>query len=350
MVYASHGDPQKVLRVHEYEIPEPEADQFLVRFLASPINPADLNQIEGVYPKKPALSMQFGTAEPSAIGGNEGLVEIIKAGRDGMSMKWSLGDWAIMKRTTFGTWRTHALARSEDLLRVPTHGVGPIEVATVSINPCTAYRMLRDFAQLKPGDWFIQNGANSAVGKSAIQMAKIWGYKSVNVIRDRPGQDEVRKELIELGADHVITDKQLEDKEFMRSTFNDKVLGGPIKLALNCVGGSATMNMCRLLSEGAHIVTYGAMAKQPLKLAASLLIFKDFHFHGFWVSPWNDRHPEERVEMLQEIFGWMRDGKFKSPPAKVNHWDMEQSLEEAEKVFMDALADKSSKQVLAMHY
>jgi trans-2-enoyl-CoA reductase len=35
------------------------------------------------------------------------------------------------------------------------------------------------------GDYVIQNGANSAVGQSVIQIAKAWGLKTINVVRDR---------------------------------------------------------------------------------------------------------------------------------------------------------------------
>ena len=55
--------------------------------------------------------------------------------------------------------------------------------ATVSVNPCSAYRMLRDFATLRPGDVVIQNGANSMVGLAVIQMAREMGVKTVNVVR-----------------------------------------------------------------------------------------------------------------------------------------------------------------------
>lgn len=41
-----------------------------------------------------------------------------------------------------------------------------VTAATISVNPCTAYRMLKDFESLKPGDCVIQNGGNSAVGQS----------------------------------------------------------------------------------------------------------------------------------------------------------------------------------------
>ena len=33
----------------------------------------------------------------------------------------------------------------------------------LQVNPPTAYNMLSNFAELKAGDWVVQNGANSAV-------------------------------------------------------------------------------------------------------------------------------------------------------------------------------------------
>ena len=58
----------------------------------------------------------------------------------------------------------------------------PVTVAaTIMINPCTAYRyqrhqvfadfscrMLLDFVELAPGDWVVQNGANSAVNTFSL--------------------------------------------------------------------------------------------------------------------------------------------------------------------------------------
>lgn len=38
--------------------------------------------------------------------------------------------------------------------------------ATIGVNPCTAFRLLRDFETLRKGDTVIQNGANSQVGVS----------------------------------------------------------------------------------------------------------------------------------------------------------------------------------------
>lgn len=55
----------QVISLKTVEIPDKVADgHVLVKWIAAPVNPADLNQIQGVYPEKPASL--------PAIGGNEG--------------------------------------------------------------------------------------------------------------------------------------------------------------------------------------------------------------------------------------------------------------------------------------
>lgn len=91
------------------------------------------------------------------------------------------------------------------------------------MNPPTAYRLLKDFVKLNPGDVVIQNGATSTVGRAVIQvfysaeyfiiccfqLCKAWGFKSVNLVRKRNDMSAVVDELKSLGADLVITDEQL---------------------------------------------------------------------------------------------------------------------------------------------
>jgi mitochondrial enoyl-[acyl-carrier protein] reductase / trans-2-enoyl-CoA reductase len=55
--------------------------------------------------------------------------------------------------------------------------------STLAINPATAYCLLREFVKLSPGDWIIQNGANSMVGLAVVQMAREMGIKTINVVR-----------------------------------------------------------------------------------------------------------------------------------------------------------------------
>lgn len=301
-----------------------------LRFLASPINPADINQIQGVYPSKPRFTTSLSTASPIAVAGNEGVAEIIALGDKVKGEGFKRGDWVVMNGPGFGTWRTHASATTADVVKLEDsarEGITPIQAGTVSINPCTAYRMLKDFVDLKEGDWFIQNGANSGVGRAAIQLGKQWGLKSINVIRardDKAKEEELKQDLLSIGADVVITDAELQSQG-IRDQAKEWTSGGrsPILLALNCVNGKAATAMAKLLSSDAHFVTYGAMSKQPLTIPASMLIFKDVHFHGFWVSKWAEKHPEAKKSTVEDVLGLIRKGVFRDTPVEEITWEWE---------------------------
>jgi trans-2-enoyl-CoA reductase len=330
LTFSDYGDPPAVLSLHSHSISPPHNNLMTLRFLASPINPADINQIQGVYPSKPTFTTSLGTANPIAVAGNEGVAEVIALGDKVKNDGFKKGDWVFMKSPGFGSWRTHAAATTDQVVKLDDamrEGISPIQAGTVSINPCTAYRMLRDFTTLKEGEWFIQNGANSGVGRAAIQLGRKWGYKSINIIRgrdDKAAEDQLKTELKELGADVIITDTELQSqgiKDQAKSWTN----GGrqPISLALNCVNGKAATAMAKLLSSSANFVTYGAMSKQPLTIPASMLIFKDLHFHGFWVSRWAERNPDEKQRTVADVLEMTRKGEFKDTPFDQIKWDYE---------------------------
>ncbi|MEP6686621.1 MAG: hypothetical protein ABJB22_07585, partial [Verrucomicrobiota bacterium] len=52
-VYDAHGNPADLLRIEKRPWPTPGAEEVVVEMQAAPINPADLNQIEGKYPIRP---------------------------------------------------------------------------------------------------------------------------------------------------------------------------------------------------------------------------------------------------------------------------------------------------------
>ena len=329
LIFDKYGEPKDVLRLHGHSISPPHGDLVTIRFLASPINPADINQIQGVYPTKPTFTTALSTSEPIAVGGNEGVAEVIAAGGNVKGLQ--RGDWVILKHQGFGTWRTHAQTTVDNLVPVKNKdGLTAEQVGTVSVNPCTAYRMLKDFVDLREGEWFVQNGANSGVGRAAIQFGRLWGYKSINVVRKREsGMEELKQDLKNMGADVVVTDEEVEKREF-RDLVKEVTNGGrePIRLGLNCVGGSLVNSMAKHLAPGGKMVTYGAMSKQPVQLPAGLLIFKNIGFEGFWVSKWSESKPEEKEACVQEILDLTREGKFKDMPMQPLKWEWGTKQEE----------------------
>lgn len=323
LMYSSHGEPRDKLHLHSYSISPPTSTSVTLRMLAAPINPADVNQIQGSYPTKPPFNTLLGTTEPSAVGGNEGVAEILSVG--GAVKTVGVRDWVVMKRTALGTWRTHLQLDESDVLKVDKSGLTPLQVGTVSVNPVTAYRMLKDYVPWAFGrgdEWFVQNGANSGVGRAAIQLGREWGIKSINVIRERPGWESLKSELEALGATKVVTESELMDR-----SFKDQVASWtnshrePIRLALNCVGGKPATALAKLLSPDAHMVTYGAMSKQPTLLPTGLLIFQNITFSGFWVSRWSDRHPRDKQQTLEDVLRMMREGRLKDVPVEEVKWD-----------------------------
>ncbi|PQE07402.1 putative enoyl-[acyl-carrier- ] reductase mitochondrial precursor protein [Rutstroemia sp. NJR-2017a WRK4] len=328
LVYSKYGEPGEVLSLHNHSIsPSLPPSSLLLRALAAPINPADINQIQGVYPSKPPFTPLLGTSSPSAVAGNEGCFEILTTGSS-VPSHLQKGDWVIMRNTNFGTWRTHALATPSDVLKIENkENLTPVQVGTVSVNPVTAWRMLVDFEKLdaEKGDWFIQNGGNSGVGRAAIQLGRKWGYKSISVIRDRENKDQtekMRRELLDLGATKVVTESELLAREF-RDQVKEWTNGGRenVKLGLNCVGGKAATALIKQLSPEASLITYGAMAKKPLEIPAAALIFKDIKFCGFWVSRWSERHPEDKKATVEGVLDLIRGGEFRDVPVEEMVWE-----------------------------
>jgi trans-2-enoyl-CoA reductase len=287
IVYQAHGKPEEVLRLEEQELPAVAADEALVRLLAAPINPADLNQIEGKYPIRASLP-----ATPGFEGA--GVVEEV-----GSAVRDLAAGTRVILPHDFGTWREAAVVKAARLVAVP-NDIVPEQAAMLKINPITAWRMLHDFVRLEKGDWLIQNAANSAAGRAAIQIARELGYRTVNVVRRKELIDELRAE----GADVVLL-----DNDDLREAVETATGGAPIRLALNAVGGESALRLAKVVAPEATIVTYGAMSLKPLTLPNGLLIFKNLCFTGFWVNKWYEQATAaERAETFERIFDLAQRG------------------------------------------
>lgn len=281
------------------------------------MNPSDYNQIQGSYATVLPFTDTIGTPEPSAVPGNEGCFKVIATGDSVKTV--AEGDWVIPRVPGLGTWRTHLQVDESTVMRVERGGLTHRSLATVSVNPLTAWRMLKDFVDLKEGDWFIQNGASSAVGKAVVVLAKLWGLKCIAIVRDpndRIGALPLENTLTRLGAAKVFYESQTKLPEF-KDKVREVTNGQEVRLGLNGTGGDQMSKMASVLSDGAQLVTYGNMTRRPIRLSASSMIFRDIVYRGFWVSRWGAAHPEEREKTIGEIIGLMRRS------VRFEHWAIE---------------------------
>lgn len=64
-----------------------------------------------------------------------------------------------------------------------------MQAATLQVNPCTAYLLLKQHCapttDQNSATLLVQNGANSAAGIAVLQMAKILGIPTINIIRKK---------------------------------------------------------------------------------------------------------------------------------------------------------------------
>jgi len=294
-VYETHGNPADVLHVESRPWPTPAAGEVIVKMRAAPINPADLNQIEGKYPVR---------AELPATPGFEGAGVIVDVGT---KIKGLTNGSLVILPHNVGTWREAVAVNADELVVVP-EGIKPVHAAMLKINPMTAWRLLHDYVDLARGDWLIQNAANSAAGRAVIQIARELGYKTVNIVRRSELIDELRAE----GGDVVLI-----DSENLRHAVEDAIAGPPIRLGLNAVGGESALRLANCLAPGSTLVTYGAMSLQPLKIPNGLLIFKDLRFRGIWINKWYDNAtPAQRMEAFQHLFEMAKRGLLQTKVEK----------------------------------
>jgi trans-2-enoyl-CoA reductase len=319
VVYERHGNPADVLQIKTEPWPMAAADETVVAMRAAPINPADINAIEGKYP---------GRRQVPAVPGFEGAGVVVEVGANvSMIAKGAL----VILPHNIGTWREALAVKASELVAVPPE-IDPVCAAMLKINPMTAWRLLHDYVDLGRGDWLIQNACNSAAGRAVIQIAHELGYKTVNVVRRAELVDELRAE----GGDAVLV-----DGEKLRDEVKNATGGAAIRLGLNAVGGESALRLANCLAFGGTLVSFGAMSLQPLKIPTGLLIFKDLRFRGIWINKWyDDATMQERMEAFKALFDMARRGLLKTKVEKAY------SIDEAQAAVAHAAQSKRSGKII----
>lgn len=282
--------PQDVIAAVPFDLPELGAGEARVKVLAAPINPSDVLTLTGEYGMLPPLP---------AIGGNEGVGRVEAVAADVVGLK---PGQMVLLPVGCGTWRSHLQVKAKQLIALPE--ADPLQLAMLTVNPPTAYLMLREFVDLKPGDWVIQNAANSGVGSYLIQLAKIRGLKTVNVVRRESAIDTVKSE----GGDVVLVDGRDLHKRVREATG-----GASIKLGIDAVAGQSTDHLAQCLAEEGVLVNYGRMSGEPCQVTPSSFVFRDVTLRGFWLAKWFQKASQaEQMQVFGELIGLIAQGKLKT--------------------------------------
>jgi mitochondrial enoyl-[acyl-carrier protein] reductase / trans-2-enoyl-CoA reductase len=94
LLFETLGRPENVLKVKRIPLSLTD-DTVRLKILAAPVNPSDINIIEGTYPLKPNWN------DYGAIGGQEGVAEVVECGVSVIGLK--KGDWVVPIQQSFSS-------------------------------------------------------------------------------------------------------------------------------------------------------------------------------------------------------------------------------------------------------
>ena len=124
IIYSRTGPPPEVISVLSYPpLSPPSPGTLNLRFVLSPVNPSDINVIEGVYPLKPPPSHFSLITPPTFIAGNEGLAEVRGVGEGVYG--FSDGDWVVLTKQQGGTWNTAVNVDASGVVKLREGGLVP---------------------------------------------------------------------------------------------------------------------------------------------------------------------------------------------------------------------------------
>ena len=296
--------PDKSIRYENYEIPEPQNDEVLVKFLASPVNPLDLLVIKGAYPVRPKF-----THSSDPILGYEGVGEIIKCGTN--ITRFQPGDLVIPSAFGVGTWRSYA-ALNESLLTKIDSPNDLVFAALLRMAIAPAYFLVEEIRTLKPGEFIIQNAGTSTVAQYVTQFAASRGVSVISVIRNRSPDEtkRIKTALLAAGAKKVFDEDELERRALeLRKKLK-------IVLALDSVYGDSGSLLKSALSDGGTFVHLGFLGGSggEMKLGPQDLFGRRITLRGFRGSDhMAARSPEEQANLLNHWVAMFNRNELRLP-------------------------------------
>ncbi|KKC35881.1 alcohol dehydrogenase [Devosia epidermidihirudinis] len=291
--FSEFGDPTKVLKLAERELPRPGKGQVRIKLLLSPIHNHDLSTIEGVYGVKPALPAVPGT---EAVG-------VVDALGEGVT------HLAVGQRVMGGAseaWAEYYLGDATRQIPVPDSVDDATACQLISM-PLSAKMILSDLG-VKPGDWMIQNAANGAVGKLINHFAAEAGVNVINLVRRDAGVAELKAQ----GIGNAVSTEAADWRDQVKAITG----GAPIVRGLDSLGGDGPEALLSVAAEHAEVVAFGNLTGKPITLSSAAILFKQTTVRGFWGA--RARIGQELVgKMIGELVTAAASGKLKLPVAAV---------------------------------
>jgi NADPH:quinone reductase len=281
------GGPE-VMELVELPVPEPKANEAVVKLSASGVNFIDVYQREGRY--KVALPFVLG---------QEGAGTVTAVGADAKSVK--VGD-RVAWTSVLGAYAEYSAAPADRLVPIPV-GVTDQQGAAAMLQGMTAHYLAHGSYPLKRGETALVHAAAGGVGLLLTQMAHNVGARVIATV-----STEAKAKLArEAGADEVILYTQQDfEAETKRLTS-----GKGVDVVYDSVGKTTFDKGLNILRPRGMMVLYGGSSGavppfDPIILTQKGSLFLTRPSLGNYIAT-----REELMARSGAVFGMMASGKLK---------------------------------------
>ena len=241
------GGPD-VLEVCEAPVPEPRANEVLIKAEAFGVGQPDVLIRKGVYKWMPPLPANPGNDLAGRIAGIGRSVSSLTVGQ-----KVFLSARDLSQR---GGCYAEFVAVPADAVHVLPENVD-IEQAAALANYQVAYALLHETAGPRVPRSVLVIGAAGGVGSALVQLAKLAGMTAIGTVSSAEKAAFARA----LGADHIINYKE----QSVPEATMELTSGQGVDLVLDHVGGSSFTEHLSALANWGTLVSYNAFTGLPEK-------------------------------------------------------------------------------------
>ncbi len=289
IVVTALGGPE-VLQVKDHPIPDPGANQVLIRVVATSVNFADVKARQGRY---------HGAGQPPFIPGLDAVGVVERVGADVTGLR------AGMRVAAFpagGSYAEFVLADEQLVFPLPDALSWEMAAALPTVG-LTAYKLLYDVAQLRAGETVLVHAAAGGVGTTAVQLARILGAGQVFGTVGSPAKVALARSL---GADGVV--------DYTQESFSERIQewtqSRGVDVILDSVGGTVSEESLRCLAPFGRLVHFGQSSGSGGRITVSDLHASCRAVLGYSLGTARRTRPQTLHPAAETVLGLAAEGRL----------------------------------------
>ena len=291
------------LELGDMPVPQPAAEEVLIRVKATAVNYADSIMVAGRYQTKPELPFSPGLE-------TAGVIEACGSEVHGFAK----GD-RVMAILAYGGLAEYAVAPAAETFRIPD-GMNWVEAGAFPVAYISSHVAIRWQGRLEAGETMLVLGAAGGVGLTAVEIGKAMGARVIAAASTA----EKLAIAIDHGADETIN--------YAQEKLTERVMaltgGNGVDVCFDPVGGDLFDAALSSLAWGGRILLVGFVGGIP-QIPANRLLVKHRAALGSSLRYFRWHAPDKLKRSVDQLLQWFSEGKLK--PCITHRLPLEKSVE-----------------------